>query len=224
MNKFLILIAAFLSIYQVSTAQTEKGNQTVGFNVSYSGSSFTDNVFSNTGYSFSKIKTTFFTLGPLYSYFIADRVDMGASFSLNSYTTNTNSPNSSITEYGNHNKSYEALMYVRKYFLYANKIGVRTGPYVGYTWADQGYGNQDSRSDNLFSQKSHGYEAGAKLEAVYFPSKRLGVSAMIANFQYEHFKGKNSSSAGLEQTNGNNINFSFINSGLALSLFYVFGK
>lgn len=226
MNKFLILLTAMLGISQLSIAQTEKGSQTLGLNFSYSGTSYSDNMFNNSNFvnSFSKVKNTNFALGPLYSYFIADRVDLGASFSLNSFTTSTKSPNFSTAKSRNHNKNYEALIYVRKYFLYAGKIGVRTGPYIGYAWGNQGYSYQDSQSDNVLSQKSHGYEAGARLEAVYFPSKRLGVSATIANFQYEHFNGRTSSNSGIEQTNGNNINFAFINNGLGLSLFYVFSK
>ena len=224
MNKFLILIAASLCIYNVSIAQTEKGNQTAGLYVGYSGSSYTDNTLNvSTANSYdSKMKNTNLQLGPLFSYFIADKADLGASFSLNSFTTSSRSPDLSTAESTNHNKNYEALIYARKYFLYANKIGIRTGPYVGYAWSNQGYGYQDSQSDNVLNQKSHGYEAGALLEAVYFPSKRLGISAMVANFQYEHFKSKTTTSANIEQTDGSNLNFNFTDR-LVLSFFYVFG-
>src|SRR3569833_1447028 len=106
MNKFLILIAALLGISQLSIAQTERGSQTLGLNLSYSGTSYSDNTFNNSNFanSYSKVKNTSFALGPLYSYFIADRVDLRTSFSLRSFTASTKSPNFSIAESGNHNK------------------------------------------------------------------------------------------------------------------------
>ena len=215
-----------MCIFKFSNAQTEKGSQTVGFNLSYSGSRYNDNYFdnSNSATSLNKVKSTQFTLGPVYSYFIADRVDVGASFSLTSYSTSTRPTEPGIPGNSFHNRNSEATVFVRKYFLYEGKIGIRTGPYAGYNWANQGYGTGNGLVDpGVTNYRSHGYEAGAKLEAVYFPSKRLGVSAMIANLEYQHFTGKNLTSSGIERTDGNDINVYFVNN-LSLSLFYVFGK
>jgi len=227
MNKFLILMVALVCIFKFSNAQTEKGNQTAGLNLSFSGSQYDENYFDNSNFAtrHDKMKNSNFTLGPLYSYFIADGVDVGASFSLRSYTNSSMPIEENLTGNKNYNKSYDLIVYARKYFLYANKIGVRTGPYIGYNWANQGYGYTDNMPDaNTSDSKSHGYEAGATLEAVFFPSKRFGISAMIANLQYEHFTGKTIQGAAIDRTNGNNVSLSFINSGLGLSVFYVFGK
>lgn len=226
MNKFLILIAAFLCVFQFSKAQTEKGNQTLGLNVSFNNSSYSTSSFDNSSFasSTSNGKNTNFLLGPLYSYFIADKVDLGASFTLNSFTNSATTEGTANANSNNHNKSYEALLYMRKYLLYANKIGIRTGPYLGYAWGDQGNGYRDPQSNFATSQKGHTYEAGAKLEAVYYPSKRIGVSAMIANLNYGHFTNKNISNTTIENTSGNNVNLSFINNGLTFSLFYTFEK
>ncbi len=225
MNKFLILITAFLCIYKVSTAQTEKGNRTLGLNVAFNSSSYSTNTFDNSSFAnFSNGKTSHFLLGPLYSYFIANKVDLGTSFNLSSFTTSTTSTGSNAANSKSHNKSLEALVYARKYFLYANKIGVRTGPYVGYAWGNQGNRYTDAQNTNMYSDKGHLYEVGAKLEAVYYPSKRIGVSATIANLQYEHFTSKSFNSTTVENTSGNNVNLSFINNGLGFSLFYTFTK
>ncbi|MDB5087400.1 MAG: hypothetical protein JWR09_1394 [Mucilaginibacter sp.] len=224
MKKFLILIAAFLCINQFSNAQTEKGNQTLGFNVGLQYTRNSDNLFDNTGManSTSNFKNTNLTLGPLYSYFIADKIDLGASFMLNSYNTSTTYPNVSGAN-KSHNNSYNALVYLRKYFLYANKIGVRTGPYAGYLWANQGYQYPADQASNNYSSTGHAYQLGAKLEAVYFPSKHFGVSALLANLDFQHGNNKSVNNTNIDKTNSNSVDFSFINNGLGLSLFYVFG-
>lgn len=226
MNKFLILMVALVCIFKFSNAQTEKGSQTAGINLSYSGTRYNDNYFDNSGSptSLNKVKNTQFTVGPLYSYFIADRVDVGASFSLTSYASNTTRTDISFPGTSFHNRSSEATVFVRKYFLYEGKIGIRTGPYAGYNWTYQGYGSGNGLVDpGVTNYRSHGYEAGAKLEAVYFPSKRLGVSAMVANLAYQHFTGRNFTNSGIERTEGDDVNIYFVNN-LSLSLFYIFGK
>src|ERR1700704_3382185 len=90
MKKALILFAVLLFSAVVSHAQTEKGNQTLGLNLGFSyakGSGVSINPFdgssSNTGY-----KTTTFTVGPAYSYFLADKLDLGVSLSYGTSTSN----------------------------------------------------------------------------------------------------------------------------------------
>jgi hypothetical protein len=223
MNKFLILIAALLCAYQVSLAQTEKGNQTRGFNAGLQYTRNSDNLFDNTSMvnSVSNTKNTGFTLGPLYSYFIADKVDLGATLTLNSYTNSTTYPNVSGAN-KSHNNNYDALVYLRKYFLYANKIGIRTGPYAGYLWANQGYEYPTDQAISNYSSTGHALQVGARLEAVYFPSKHFGVSALLANLDFQHGNNKSVNSAIVDKTNSNSVDFSFV-SALGLSLFCVFG-
>lgn len=224
MNKFLILIAALLCAYQASIAQTEKGNQTLGFNVGLQYIQNSDIFFDNTSManSSTNTKNTGFTLGPLYSYFIADKVDLGATFTLSTYTNSTSYPNVSGAN-KSHNNNYTALVYLRKYFLYANKIGIRTGPYAGYIWANQGYQYPTDQATSNYSSTGHAYQVGGKLEAVYYPSKHLGVSALLANLDFQHGNNKSVNSAIVDKTNSDSVDFSFINNGLGLSLFYVFG-
>ncbi|MEO6630243.1 MAG: outer membrane beta-barrel protein, partial [Mucilaginibacter sp.] len=185
MNKFLILFAALLCAYQFSNAQTEKGNQTLGFYVGLQYNQSTDNYFDNTsiGFTTSKVKTANFNLGPLYSYFIADNLDLGATIMLSSYSTTTSYPTVAGSNQ-NHNNSYTALVFLRKYYLYAGKIGIRTGPYAGYIWANQGYDYPAAQATNSYSSDGHAYLVGGKVEAVYFPSKHFGVSALLANLNF----------------------------------------
>jgi len=224
MNKFLIFFAALLCAFQFSNAQTEKGNQTLGLNVSLQYNQSSDNSFDNTNFAgnANNYKSTNFALGPVYSYFVADKLDLGGSFTLNSYTSHTNFPNVAGAN-KNHNNSYDALIYLRKYFLYANKIGIRTGPEIGYIWANQGY-DYSAQNGGVYSSSGHAYQVGARLEAVYYPSKRLGVSALIANLNFQHGNNKSINATNVDRSTSNSINFDFINNGLGLSLFYVFGK
>ena len=223
MNKFLIFFAALLCASQISFAQTEKGNQTLGLNVGVQYNQVSDNSFDNTNFvnSSSYTKTTNLILGPLYSYFIADKLDLGGTFTLQSFTTNTSYLNVSGTN-KNHNNSYDAMIYLRKYFLYANKIGIRTGPEISYIWANQGYSYLPGSGGGNYGSSGHAYRVGGRLEAVYFPSKHLGVSALLANFDFQHGNNKSVNNSNIEKTTSNSLDFSLV-SGLNLSLFYVFG-
>src|ERR1700761_8407616 len=130
MKKLIIIITAILFSYQISKAQTEKGSQTLGISTSlnlHNESDVTMNQADNTT-SLSKSKITGFSIGPDYSYFIADKLDLGASLSYSSmnYNNGANYPNNYDT------KNYSGIIFLRKYFLYQNKLGFRAGPYVGY--------------------------------------------------------------------------------------------
>jgi len=224
MNKFLILFAALLCAYQLSCAQTEKGNQTLGLNMGLQYTQNSDNSFNNTNFpGAGNYKSTNVTLGPLYSYFIADKLDLGATFTLSSYTNSTTYPNVAGTN-KSHNNSYDALIYLRKYFLYANKIGIRTGPEIGYIWANQGYQYIPATNNYNTSSSGHAYLVGARLEAVYYPSKHLGVSALLANLNFQHGNNKSINDTNVDKSTSNSVSFDLINNGLSLSLFYVFGK
>jgi hypothetical protein len=229
MNKFLILFAALVCAFQFSNAQTEKGNQTLGLNISVQHTQYSDIFIDNTNVVGATTTTRYtnFTFGPLYSYFIANNVDVGAAFFINTYTASTGGQNiadqSSTGTTKNHNNNYNATLYLRKYFLYANKIGIRTGPYIGYLWANQGYQYTPDQNNNTYSSTGHAYQVGARLEAVYYPSKHLGVSAMLANLNFQHGNNKSVNNGNLEKTNSDSIDFTFVNN-LGLSLFYVFGN
>jgi hypothetical protein len=221
MKRTFILLAAFLLAATVSHAQTEKGNQTLGLNLGFSyanGSGISinpsDGSTSNTGY-----KTTTFSIGPAYSYFVADKLDLGASLSYGTSTSNyppTVNNESKQSSYG-----LGGTVYLRKYFMFKDKIGIRTGPYVGYEKSD--YKSVYTGANALFSEdsKTDDYSAGVRMELVYFPSKSLGFSANIASLNYDHSK---TDSGTQGNTSSDNVGFGFVNNGLTLSVFYVFGK
>src|ERR1700741_1251077 len=87
MNKFLILIAAFVLTIQFSNAQTTAGTQNLGFSLSYY-STKANYQFVNPGYSTETYvnRTTDFSIGPSYAYFIANNLDVGGILSYSTYT------------------------------------------------------------------------------------------------------------------------------------------
>jgi hypothetical protein len=218
MKKVLLLIPAFLLAFQISKAQTEKGSQTLGVNVGFNyqkSKNLSINPYDNSSFN-STIKTTGFSIGPNYSYFIADKLDIGANLNYAGYSLDDNSPNYP-TNRDSH--EYSAQIFLRKYFMYGNKLGIRTGPYFGYGRYNTKY--TYSGADVIYnnSEKINGYSAGINLGLVYYPSKSLGVSANLANLSYNHTKSDND-----KQGNGSSDNFNanFISNNLALSVFYVF--
>jgi hypothetical protein len=229
MKKFLIAIAVFLSAYQLSNAQTEKGTQTLGLNLGFSynnSSDYTINIGDNS-ISTLNTKTTTFSIGPNYSYFIQNNLEIGGSLS---YST-SNATNIAATTEANAvaNNGYatkessdniSASLFIRRYFMYKNIIGFRTGGYIGYS----GGTNKDTYPPSVaaynYNNTTTYYSAGANLDLVYFPSKKLGIAATLANLEYYHYNANNNSQG---HDNGDNITFSLVNNGLTLSVFYVFG-
>jgi hypothetical protein len=117
-------------------------------------------------------------------------------------------------------KDYTGDVFIRKYFLHKNKIGIRVGGYLEY-----GYENQATLYGAAFpaensSGDTHYGSIGLRADLVYYPSKHLGLAANIANFQFEHY----TQGSGIQGSgSGNNFNISYISDGLSLSVFYVFG-
>jgi hypothetical protein len=167
--------------------------------------------------------TTNFTIGPGYSYFIADKLDIGASLSYQTtaqtYTAIQAADNSGYpTKYSNRN--FDASVYIRKYYLYKNMIGFRTGAYFMYGYGTDQQTYIGTYASGSSSGTSHQYDAQLRLDLVYYPSKHLGVSANIANAGYSWYK-----SNGVNQANssGDDASVRFVSDGLQLSVFYVFG-
>ena len=217
MKRSLILIPAFLFLVQISKAQTEKGNQTLGINLSfdYYNQSGVNITTPDNSLSAQSNKYTMFSAGPAYSYFIADNLDLGAMLNY-SLTNNKDVPNSLEQD----SKNYGGTLFLRKYVLYKNKIGFRVGPYLGYSIGDQKFTYTGPNSIYNTDAKSHTYEGGADLDLVYYPTTHLGVSVSLANLDYQHTR-TNSGAHGF--SNGDGVNFDFVNNNLAVSLLYVFG-
>jgi len=217
MKKTLILIAVFFVTFSVSYAQTEKGNQSLGLNLAFAYNNSSGAVITNGNSQSAGGKVTQFSIGPSYSYFIANKLDIGASLS---YGTNTSTylPSYNPSKYSSNDVG--GIVYIRKYCMFNDKVGLRTGPYIGYNFGDVKYvynsapaANQDTKTDY--------YNAGMRLELVYFPSKKFGFSTYLASFDYSHYK-SDSGTAG--HMSGDNVYLNLINSNLALSVYYVFGK
>src|ERR1700733_14963479 len=130
MKKSLIVLAALLLAFCSSKAQTEKGNENLGLTSALSVLQ-SSNVNLNQGSIFvstESSKQTTFTFGPHYSYFIADHLDIGINFSYESSvnTFDNNDPNVEGPEKLS-SKDYSGDIFIRKYFLHKNKIGIRIG-------------------------------------------------------------------------------------------------
>jgi hypothetical protein len=217
MKKIFVLLAAFLAAIQFSKAQTEKGTQTLGANFGFN--------YTNVNYkalSSQDTKTTNFNIGPVYSYFVKDNLEIGGSLSYAAskiiYTTGTATniyyPTNQTTD------TYSASLFVRKYFMYKNKIGFRTGGYIGYTAGDAKSNYPIGNSIYNLNNKITYYSAGANLDLVYYPTKKVGLSATLLNLEYYHYK-SNATTQGY--SSADNFTFNLVDNGVALSVFYVFG-
>jgi len=212
---------------QVSNAQTEKGTETIGANIGFSYTNASDFTVSVANGSTSTLdtKTTTFNIGPIYSYFIADKLDIGAALTYSSSTlknmagtyatTNDSYPTKQSSD------NFSTTLFIRKYFMYQNKIGFRTEGFLGYSHQDNTNTYAPSFAGYNYDNETDYYSAGTNLDLVYYPSKKLGVSATIATLEYYHYTANNANQG---HDSGDNITFNFVNSGLSLSVFYVFGS
>src|SRR5258708_11003388 len=124
MKKFLILMTAFLFALNVANAQTEKGNQTLGVNLGFSynkSNSLTISPFDNSS-STQNITISSFNAAPSYSYFIADKLDIGTSLSYGTSKQTDNQVNNVVNPTKETNSNYGVPIYLRKYFMFQNKI------------------------------------------------------------------------------------------------------
>jgi hypothetical protein len=221
MKKIFVLLAAFFAAIQFSKAQTEKGTQTLGTNFGFNYTNVNDNA---TSLPTVNTKTGNFNIGPVYSYFIKDNLEIGASLSYASskedyYTStgniaNTNYPINQTAD------NYSASIFIRKYFMYKNKIGFRTGAYIGYSGGDAKSYYSTINAAYDYSNKTNYYSAGANLDLVYYPTKKIGLSATLLNLEYYHYK-SNATTQG--SGSADNFTFNLVDNGVALSIFYVFG-
>jgi hypothetical protein len=226
MKKVLILITAIVFAYQVSNAQTEKGSQTLGINFGFSSSNSNDYTINPGNNATSTLTTSInsFNIGPTYSYFIANNLDIGASlsYSTSSTTNTTESVTTTNDSYPTNvsSSNFTGTLFIRKYFMFQNKIGVRAEGYAGLSAGSSKDTYTTTFAAYNFKSNTNYYSGGAALDLVFFPSKNLGVSASLANLEYYHYTANNTTQG---HDNGDNFTFSFVNNGLTFSVFYVFG-
>lgn len=217
MYKKLLLVVLSVITLQTVKAQTEKGSQNLGFSFGISTQNSKIQTFNSQTnmYSYqSDGKQTSFNIGPSYSYFIADKLDLGAAVNYGYY--NQNYVPSFNSQSKQTSKTYGASIFLRKYFLYNNKVGIRTGTYFSYAKTKQTYVYEPSINNTDDEIKEFG--AGINLDFVYYPAKNIGLAAGLANLGYYHNK-----FTGSQLSTSNNFNLSLVNE-LRLSIYYVFGK
>jgi hypothetical protein len=215
MYKKLLLVLLSIITIQAAKAQTEKGSQNLGltFGVSTINSNNRNtNSLDNTYSQTDNIKQTSYSFVPDYSYFIADKLDIGVGLgyghSNSKYNTNMDPTSEQIS------KSFSAIVSLRKYFLFDNKIGIRTGPFLRY---------QIIKQENIYTDSKNNYDSdvyagGISMDFVYYPAKNIGLAAGLGNISYSHQK-----NTGNTEGSFNVFGANFANN-LSLSVYYVFGK
>lgn len=218
MKKNLILAVAFLFAVKLATAQTEKGTQNLGLNLSVAHQNLngTELNTSDNSYNLTSNKQTQLSIGPSYSYFIANKLDLGVNLNYSHFTADA-SPNYSPEKQTQN--IFSGNIFLRKYFMCSDKFGFRAGPYAGYGYTKSDYAYSTYYPGELENSTEHGIYGGIKLDLVYYPAKHLGLSATLANAQYEHDKVKNGD---LGSTSINNYSLALITNGVGVSVFYVF--
>ncbi len=135
MKKLSISIALCLLVLQAVNAQNQKGDQTLGLGLGFNTNNSTFNYQGTNPAELDYTTSTgaSFNASPAYSYFIANNLDIGISGGLGSGTYNSLDHTSNILT-KEVNKNYSGSVYLRKYILYKNKIGIRMGPYLFYQY------------------------------------------------------------------------------------------
>lgn len=231
MKKNLTLILFLLIINITVKAQTQKGNQLLGGSVSFATSNGNNNYsdYNNSNYNYSsKSKMTSLGLGPVYSYFIADQLDLGVALGYGTSKTTFNysvsNPNYSALPYKISNPSYLGGIYLRKYFLYKQKVGIRTGPfaeYQKYKYNSEYLAPQATNYNN--NQSGNSISTGLLLDFVYFPNNRFGVFANLGAVSYSHINSGYQNSSSFENTKTDSFGLRLTTT-LNLSLVYCLRK
>lgn len=207
-----MLVVLSVITLQAAKAQTERGSQNLGatFAVSTSDTKLNNLNPDNTIYH-NKVKQKYYSISPDYSYFIANKLDIAVGLGYAYSHSDYNSDNDVHEQTG---KSFTSSISLRKYFLFDNKIGIRTGPFLSY---------QKTKTNNVFPANTDKYDSdyyagGVGLDFVYYPVKNIGLAANLGSVRYSHQK-----STGNQQGTDNAFSLNFTDS-LALSVYYVFGK
>lgn len=212
MKKLTFLLLAALSGLTAS-AQTEKGSQWIGgtISASHNNSKLTN---SNLNQQQNNTrKTSEFSIGPSYSYFIADNLGLSGTLGYSNSTQEEASNNHSAEQKYN---TVNGSIALNKYALYEQKVGVRFGPFANYSYGKDRRSNSEPDYGND-SAKQRALTTGLSLDFVYFPVKQIGMVARIGSIYYEYLN-LDGSGSHIKQ-NGINLN---IMSSTTFSLYYAF--
>lgn len=203
-----LLVLALASI-SVARAQTEKGAKTLGFSVNYSTQkNYRDGI--------TEEKMTYFGIGPSFSFFVKDRLEIGTSLSYFHENRDYEGQNSYVSALKG--QQFGLSVFLQKHIMLSEQFGIRTGPYASIFSGDSesSYPTEPKRE-----MTSKGFRGGLNLGIEYFPVKNIGIAANLASLSYTHTK---------EEVKGTTETVSKINSfgldvtnGLNLSIFLVFG-
>jgi hypothetical protein len=105
---------------------------------------------------------------------------------------------------------------LRKYWMINQQFGFRAGPQFAYQHSVQDTNGGIYSADG----STNSYIGSVNLGFVYYPIKRMGVSATLASLNYTHTSTLYAS--GLHGKT-DNLNFAWISNNLGVSIFYVFG-
>src|ERR1700739_925826 len=124
MKKNLFLAVAFLFAAKLATAQTEKGTLNLGFNltVAHQDQSGTQLNTNDNSYDAINNKATQLNIGPSYSYFIANKLDLGVDLTYSRFSADDSPNYSPEKQVGN---TYSGDIFLRKYFMCSDKFGFR---------------------------------------------------------------------------------------------------
>ncbi|RXF70204.1 outer membrane beta-barrel protein [Arcticibacter tournemirensis] len=218
MKKILLLFLLALVSFGTTYAQTEKGTTHLGLNLNYSSDKTESNSFNafDNSYDLYESKVNSFSLGPSFSYFIADKLEMGVGVGYTNSTQKSEGRSISYQELKQH--QYFTSAFLRKHIMFSSQFGMRTGPYVSYSYLSSKlvYEDQADQKQNINT-----YAAGINLGIEYFPIKKLGIAANLADLSYNHSKLKHEGF--VTYSKSDSFSFSFVSS-LNFSIFYVFGK
>jgi hypothetical protein len=216
MYKKLLLVFVSIIAIQTAKAQTEKGAQSLGLSFGVSTQSSDTKSFNYSDNTYGPIthgKATSYFIAPNYSYFIADKLDIGVSAGYNN--SKQISDNNQYSPQNYSQNSFSGSVYLRKYFLYNNKIGIRTGPQ--FTYQRSNTKQEFSYNPTIISDTHNNvYTGGIGLDFVCFPLKQLGLTARLGGAYYSHQK-----STGSTEGTYNDFSLSFANV-LNLSVNYNF--
>jgi hypothetical protein len=220
MKRLSITIVLFLLVLQRVNAQNQKGDQTLGLGLNFGANSGNFNYLGNNGagLDYTSSTTAYFSTNLNYGYFMAHNLDIGADIGFGNGTANYNDHTTNTTT-KEVDKNYYSALYVRKYFLFNNKIGIRTGPYIAYQYFGTNDTYTPANSQPANNINGSNYHVGLIADFVYYPSKKIGLAVNLGNLSYNYGK------MNYPQQNNNNsgINLQFLNNSLMLSAYYVFG-
>lgn len=205
----LSLLVLALACMSVAHAQTEKGTKTLGFSVNYAKEK-------NDRGGEPERKTTSFGLGPSFSYFMKDKLEIGAS--LNYFNSDYEFLQQNNYMNGLKDQQFGATIFLQKHFMFSEQFGIRTGPFASFI-----NGNSESDYPDQPKQEttSKGFRTGLNLGIEYFPVKSIGIAANLATLSYNHMKQE---VKGTTETNSKINSFELdVTNGLNLSIFFVFG-